>query len=328
MTAQPAVEVLARRADWQRAPSAHNTQPWTVHASGDARLAIGWQEDRTLPLGDPTGRDLMLSLGCVAEALAVVAADLGLAAHVEWEVDRAARRAATVVLTGVDQPADVPSGEWLAALRHRRTARGPHVEVPTIRQVWALAEDIGVDAVVLPPRLVDRLLPVADRWSMTGPPAAELADWLRLDPDDPRYTQDGLSDRALELSRSEVVGLRWAMRPRIAPVLRGTGAMRLLAQQATVRPVGTVVALTGAPDPSDEELADRGRRLMRLWLAADRIGWSAHPLSQLLDCPRTATALVDDLSRSGRAGQGAVPYAVFRLGRPAHRPARSARLTD
>lgn len=315
----PAAQLMARRADWQRAPSAHNTQPWTVTVTGDARLAIGWEAARALPLGDPTGRDLMLSLGCVAEALAVVAADLGFAAHVDWAVDRAACRAGTVVLTGADQSADLLSGELLMALRERRTARGQHVQHPSADEVEALAGTAGVDAVVLPGALVDELLPVADRWSMEGPAADELAQWLRLDRADPRYVQDGLSDRALELSRPEAVGLRWAMHPRIAPWLRRTGAMRVLARQATVRPVGTVVALTDPADLSDEELAELGRRLLRLWLVADRSGWSAHPLSQLLDCPQTQVALGGAL--------GAVPYAVFRLGRPASRPVRSARLT-
>lgn len=315
----PAAQLMARRADWQRAPSAHNTQPWTVTVTGDARLAIGWEAARALPLGDPTGRDLMLSLGCVAEALAVVAADLGFAAHVDWAVDRAACRAGTVVLTGADQSADLLSGELLMALRERRTARGQHVQHPSADEVQALAGTAGVDAVVLPGALVDELLPVADRWSMEGPAADELAQWLRLDRADPRYVQDGLSDRALELSRPEAVGLRWAMHPRIAPWLRRTGAMRVLARQATARPVGTVVALTDPADLSDEELAELGRRLLRLWLVADRSGWSAHPLSQLLDCPQTQVALSRAL--------GAVPYAVFRLGRPASRPVRSARLT-
>lgn len=314
----PAAQLMARRADWQRAPSAHNTQPWTVTVTGDARLAIGWDAARALPLGDPTGRDLMLSLGCVAEALAVVAADLGFAAHVDWAVDRATRRAGTVVLTGADQSVDLLSDELLMALRERRTARGQHVQHPLADEVQALAGTVGVDAVVVPGALVEELLPVADRWSMEGPAADELAQWLRLDRADPRYVQDGLSDRALELSRPEAVGLRWAMHPRIAPWLRRTGAMRVLARQATVRPVGTVVALTDPADLSDEELAELGRRLLRLWLVADRSGWSAHPLSQLLDCPQTQVALGGAL--------GAVPYAVFRLGRPASRPVRSARL--
>ena len=53
---------------------------------------------------------------------------------------------------------------------------------------------------VLPGALVDELLPVADRWSMEGPAADELAQWLRLDRADPRYVQDVLSDRALATS--------------------------------------------------------------------------------------------------------------------------------
>lgn len=76
-TDTPAQQLLARAADWGRAPSAHNTQPWEVTATGPDTLHLGWHADRVLEVGDPTRRDLFLSLGCVTEAIAIVAADLG-----------------------------------------------------------------------------------------------------------------------------------------------------------------------------------------------------------------------------------------------------------
>ncbi|WP_462418920.1 nitroreductase family protein [Kytococcus sp. Marseille-QA3725] len=331
----PVERVLARRDDWQRAPSAHNTQPWLVTAAGPDRLVIGWEAARTLPMGDPTRRDLMLSLGCVAEALAVVAADEGLAAQVDWQVDRATRVAGTVTLqtagppsrAGAEdapgEPADVAerAGADLAALRERRTARGRHVAAPGPAEVQALAEQAGVGAVLLPRDLVDRLLPVADRWNLEGPAADELNDWMRLDPRDPRHGQDGLSAAALGLGRLEAAGLRRVLHPRVAPWLRRARVMRVLARFSTVRPVGTVVGVLGPAGSSDEDVAELGQELLRFWLAAHRAGWSAHPLSQLLDCPQTA-AEVEGLVPGQRV------LTAFRLGRPQGTPVRSARLTD
>jgi hypothetical protein len=48
--------------DFWRAPSAHNTQPWVLRYH-DTSAEIGWDPACTLPAGDPTGRDLRLSLG-------------------------------------------------------------------------------------------------------------------------------------------------------------------------------------------------------------------------------------------------------------------------
>src|SRR5262245_3454438 len=86
-------QLRARAALCQRAPSAHNTQPWVVHYGAD-RVDIGWDGHRALPASDPTGRDLFLSLGAFVETCLVVAADAGLAVEAEVAVDETARRVA------------------------------------------------------------------------------------------------------------------------------------------------------------------------------------------------------------------------------------------
>ncbi|GAA1157584.1 hypothetical protein [Ornithinicoccus hortensis] len=346
----PAQRVLARSADWGRAPSAHNTQPWEVTADGPDTLRLGWHADRVLEVGDPTRRDLFLSLGCVAEALAIVAADLGLELRLVPAVDRASRIAAVATLhprpdvssvgdptppdassVGEGLPPDAPSGGdarfTVPELVARRTARGRYADPPVTREEVAsvagaagLADGVRLD--VLPDDLVRATLLRADRWTFEGPATGELRDWLRLDPGDPRYVLDGLSDVAMGLNRWESAGLRLALRPTPLAVLRRTGLSRALARSATTRPVGTVVALTAPTGLPDEAVLALGRDLLRTWLAAGRSGLSAHPLSQLLDCPATE----DQVSQA--AGGGRSPYAVFRLGRPAQRPARSHRLTD
>lgn len=326
--------VLARRATWGRAPSAHNTQPWVVEAAGPDRLVIGWEQARTLPLGDPTGRDLMLSLGCVAEALAIVAADEGLVAQVDWQVDRAARVAGIVRLTPraeTDGALAAQPTMSVAALVARRTARGPFARGATPSEVAAVAPAGGLGLVVLPEDLVEPALGQADRWTFEGPAAGELASWLRLGPRANRVAPDGLTADALGLGRVEAAGLELALRPAVRGVLARTGVTRLLARLATDRPLGTVVALTasdsgasqggGAPAMTDEATCAAGRALLRTWLAAHLRGLSCHPLSQLIDCPESAAQVADHLG-------GREPRAVFRLGVPRKPAPRSRRVTD
>ena len=55
-TETPAQQLLAREADWGRAPSAHNTQPWEVTATGPDTLHLGWHADRVLEARDHVER--------------------------------------------------------------------------------------------------------------------------------------------------------------------------------------------------------------------------------------------------------------------------------
>lgn len=65
-----------------RAPSAHNTQPWLPRlvdiSEEGARIRVRTDAERTLPVTDPHGADLGLSLGCWVETCAIAAAAEGL----------------------------------------------------------------------------------------------------------------------------------------------------------------------------------------------------------------------------------------------------------
>lgn len=321
----PSRMLLGRAGDWGRAPSAHNTQPWAVTTAGPCAVAVGWHADRVLRVGDPTGRDLMLSLGCAVEALVVTAGDLGYAVHVAWDVDRSNRRAAVLDLVQDRTP---PLRSFTVAdLHERRTPRCAYAEpgpgeagLRELARQAGLGPDLGLTA--LDGEVAERALVVADRWTFEGEATAELRHWLRLDPSHPRYHKDGLTDVALGLTSWERRGLAIALSRPVLGVLRATRLTRVLARTATARPLGTVVALTGPPQPGDELLAEAGRALLRVWLAGGRRGWAAHPLSQLLDCRDSADVVQSQVSATRQA------YAVWRVGVPVRTAARSARLTD
>lgn len=299
----------AREAEFRRAPSAHNTQPWTLAytAGGDGagEVRIGVDPARALPVSDPTGRDLELGLGAFVESCLIVAADAGLPVDAVVEGSRAVR----LVAAGRVYPTPFRAADVAA----RRVARGRYA--PGALPAAVLA-DLEPGHVPVPARELAADLAAADRW-MFGTPAVarELREWLRLDPRDPRYAVDGLTDRALLLSRVEARVLDLALRHQ--RWMRRLGGPHLFATagRGLLRTDGTLLVLTAVPG---EDRVGAGRRLLRGWLVLARHGLAVHPLSQLIDCPATASRLREQV--------GAEPLAVFRAGRPVAEPVRSARL--
>ncbi len=151
---------------------------------------------------------------------------------------------------------------------------------------------------------------------------AELRSWLRLTPRHPSYRRDGLTDRALALSRRQATGLRAALA--WYPPLRRLGLPRALAaaSRGLLDYEGQVVVLAAAPAHGPASQVAMGRVLMRQWLALSQAGYATHPLSQLIDCPRTRDTL------AGRLGitDPARLISVYRAGRPVGHTVRSARL--
>ena len=328
--ASAVTRLLARGADWGRAPSAHNTQPWRLRPVDARTLALGWHADRELRVGDPTRRDLLLSLGSLALALKVVAQDLGLSADVSWSVDESRHEAAVVRLREVSSNGEVanPAEGWTVAdLQSRRTSRAPFLRQPGDEDVQGLAAEAGVELVLLPDNLIDRLLPAATARTLTGPAAEELRSWLRLTPTHARHDLDGLSAEALGLSPTQAAGLQLLTgSPRLRRLLGASRLDRVVAAVSAVRPRGTVVALCAEPGLELEQLGLLGERLLASWLAGQRAGWSAHPLSELIDDPRTAEALHTHVSLAG--GRPRQVYALWRWGAPGVVPPRSPRLRD
>jgi hypothetical protein len=303
----------AREAVFRRAPSAHNTQPWVL-SYGPDEVRVGVDPARSLPGSDPTGRDLALSIGAFVESCLIVAADAGLRVRVVVEP------ADPPVVRLVAAPSAYATPFTAADVAQRRVARGPYApdEVPE-----AVLAELGPGLRAVPARALAAELALADRWLFADPvPARELQEWLRLHPRHPRYRLDGLTDRALALSRGEARALGTALQGlRAVPFLRllGLPAVLAAAGRGLLRRDGTVLVMTELPG---EEVAlgriGAGRRLQRTWLALARHGLAVHPLSQLLDCPATAARVA--------ARVAGTPLAVFRVGRPLTTPVRSARL--
>jgi hypothetical protein len=300
-----------------RAPSAHNTQPWLLEYAPD-RIELRFDPERELPAGDPTRRDLLLSLGALVEAVLIVAAEAGPWVAFEPAVDLAATRIGAFVAAGSRYSTPFTSDD----LERRQTSRFTYEPAPLGEDDLAAARAAlgsGAALHVLEARGLVDLYVRSDRRLYDSPPVVEeLRSWLRLSPRHPRYRQDGLSYECLALPRAGAAVLGLLLRPRVYPLVRSARIPRLFtaATRSVLDCAGTVLVLTGDAGEPEQVLA-HGRALLRVWLALARRGLYAHPLSQILDDERTKMELA--------ARVGAEPFAVFRAGR-SKAPARSARL--
>ncbi|MEV1172586.1 hypothetical protein [Nonomuraea sp. NPDC049784] len=293
--------------DFWRAPSAHNTQPWTLTYTG-GEAEIGWDPSRALPVSDPTGRDLRLSLGAFIECCLIVCADAGLS--VGFRPDPGPRRVG--VLHAAAERYATPF--TTADIRARGANRGDYH--PGRLPDSLVAELTGMRRLAC--RDLADLLHAADLHQFGDRDVTrELRDWLRLTRRHRRYLLDGLTDRALALSKAEAAGLRASLA--LYPALRHLGLPRVLAgaSRGLLDYDGDVLVLVG---PVSDEL-ELGRVLMRHWLTLSGHGYTTHPLSQIIDCEPTRQALAD---RLGVAGPRTLLH-VARAGRPKSAAAPSAR---
>jgi hypothetical protein len=315
---------LRRLEPWfYRAPSAHNAQPWLLLYGAD-RIELRFDPDRHLAAGDPTRRDLLLSLGAFVEAVLVASAAEGIALDFVSAVDIAQARVGAFT-AGVDVY-ETPFG--LNDLERRGTSRLRYAPRRLGQQeLEAARRQLGPGERLqdVPARQFLDLFTTADRWLYeSSAVVAELRSWLRLSRRHPRYELDGLSYECLGLSRAEASAVGLLLRPGIYRLVRTLGLHRAFtaSSRSALEVDASVLVLTG-PAEREEEILAAGRSLLRVWLSLSSAGCYTHPLSQLIDCGTSS----DELGRRLELGPGERLLSVFRAGW-SERPARSHRLVD
>lgn len=322
---------LALVVEASRAPSAHNTQPARWRFEEPDRLVLLEALGARLPAADPESRDARIGLGAALEGMALALSERGFGltglrkAHLsERDPNEPATRGTRVVATARIVPLDErdPLAERVLS---RRTFRGQFTRGPgDTDALKTFAADRPDVIVVESPTHVRELARLHDRASARffrrRGYAPELCAWLRLSRSHPRWSQDGLSAECLSLSWAEAVAARLVMRPSVLHLLT---ALRLvgfvLSEAAVTRSAAALVVLTA----QDRDAFDAGRLLYRRWLELDAAGWSACPMS----------ALVDDEDAAQRVREvcglpaDATLVSVLRVGRtPDALPPKSARL--
>jgi len=307
-----------------RAPSVHNVQParWRFGPRGTVTLFRAL--DRVLPVADPTGHDVAVSLGAAFEGMAIALSRFGMTLGApEPERDERAAGCEAVASATITRGGEA---DPLAPFVHaRRSHRGKFAapQAGDRAAITALAAD-DVRVVVAPDE-IHAVAPLHDaatwRFESRAEYHAELWSWLRLSPSDPRYRRDGLNAECLALSPLERRAARLLLRPASFAVLGRIGvAKMLIAESPQVKSAAAVVLFT--PRVSDEPF-DVGRRFYRLWLSIAAAGLCAVPMSASADDPdvRERLATCYGISADRRIAN------VLRVGRaPKEGVAESGRL--
>lgn len=179
------------------AANGHNTQPWKFAIQADV-IEIQPDYTRSLPIVDPTHRELWISLGCALENLLVAARATGYATEVTYPT--------TAESIHIRLTADTPQPSRLFdAIEHRQNTRseydGQPIQIADLAEVQALPLEPGVVLqYVLNSPQVETVLDYVNQGNLRqyADPAfvAELVDWLRFNKKEAMASLDGLFTRA------------------------------------------------------------------------------------------------------------------------------------
>jgi hypothetical protein len=306
-TLTPEIRTILEEA--QRAPSAHNAQPWRLLVDEcGTTVTLLYDFTEYLP-HDPEDRDALVATGAYAETLALAAMRHGHRVETVPVFERQGDELTVCRFRFL--PADGPPDRLAVAAADRHTHRGRYRRTPLTRELVESLADLG--CTLVPPRRIAVTVARASVLSWRDRRfVGDLAAWMRGEAD----AADGMTPQGLMLARYEWRALRLAFRagrlPRPLALLFASRDVRLL------RTAPAVAVLT-APGTTPEELFAAGRRLLRAWVEIGAAGYATHPISISIDRPETRPAVRE------LAG-GAEPVAVFRIGVPRGPAPRSNRV--
>jgi hypothetical protein len=280
------------------APSLHNSQPWRFRIR-DGGVDVRADRARQLQVLDPSGRELMISIGAAVFNLRVTVRDRLRVPLVRTLPDPAEPDLVARVTAGPPAPPDPEVTALAAAIPLRHTNRRPFartvVPADVVDRLAAAARIEGAHLAVAGPvgrgAILSLVRTAEERLRSRGVYRAELNEWTRP----ARGRRDGIPPTAL--------GPWDALE---ALPMRDFGLTQPSLQRAVApfEPFPTIVVLSTASDTTEDWLR-AGQALQRVLLVATTNRLSAMPLSQ----PLEIAELRELLTTSGRWAQ-----MVLRLG--------------
>jgi nitroreductase len=314
-------ELLCLVDEGRRAPSVHNIQPARWSAVGDRLLVLYADPVRTLPVADPSGHDVELSLGAAWEGMAIALARRGFTAA---PPDRPPTPAPDGSIARLSFEPGAAPDPLAAAVPRRATYRGRFAATATaplgaLERRNAPAGIITVrdrarirDLAALADQAMEELLLNPQYWRETW-------HWLRLSPEHPGWNRDGLNADSLALSLMERTLGRWLMTPVCFEWMHRLGLARaLISERAQMESAGALLLFTA---PQGEAPFETGRSFYRRWLEVTTFGLALCPMSVLADSKRAN----DEIRRTFSLPEEQRLVNVFRVGVPP--PGFPSRLT-
>lgn len=278
----------------RRAPSVHNIQParWALREPGTLELSA--DPSRTLPVADPSGHDVRISLGAAWEGMAIALSRRGLTAGPPQFTGDLASSAAPVARCSIERGGDI---DPLASHVSRRATYRGTFAATACEPLDALERQLApFDVTVVRGRKhIQELAALADEASdgFLEQPGywSETWAWLRMTPSHPGWPRDGLNADALALSGIERAAAQFLMAPAAFEWMRRFGLARArLSERPKTSSAGAMLLFTAA---LDEDPFITGRAFYRCWLEVTAAGLSLCPMSVLADSKRTNTHIRD-----------------------------------
>ncbi|MCW4461022.1 hypothetical protein OK349_04830 [Sphingomonas sp. BT-65] len=294
------------------APSVHNVQPTRWSLDGEGRILLLDTPAIRLPVADPSGRDIAISHGAALEGTLLALAAEGWAGQVGQ-----AEGALAAICATPDTPAALPEVE------SRATWRGSFAPLPDPSALDRLEAECADLMLVRGREAIAHVASFGDDASMhflrDDAHRRELREWMRLTRAHPNWAHDGLNAEAMALSPIEARAAGLVLGALFQPLDRIGLARTLLSERAKTASAAAIALFVR---PADESAIDTGRAFYRAWLAIERHGLAACPMSVLADWDETNRLLAAD----HRMPAGQALISVFRIGpRPCPATARRAR---
>jgi len=296
--------------DAARAPSSHNSQPWSLLLQSPKRWQMRLESSRRLEVVDPHCREAWISLGAFYAALETSAVARGL--RLDLQGTGSASEGADTADIAIR--ACSPDTEWLASLRARRCLRrdlsGATVDARALQIASATdgvvsqflplasAEAQAISLHTVEAEVIQQRMEAV--WK-------ELADWVRWSASAEQANPTGITPAGMELPLLARlwVAATYGREDVVAPDFR-LRSLQSCRQCVNEGAGWWVIATPG--DDRDAWLA-AGRCLMRVWLASTRMGLALHPMSQALEIPEIRERLAQ------RLGLGNLQM-LIRIGKP------------
>jgi nitroreductase len=266
-----------------RAPSGDNLQPWRFTVDpGARRIALRLTDVVDMGLGRSMDR---IALGAVRENLEQTAR------HNHWLLeDEPARDDALIQLRccGTAESAGTVPEAILSRVSNRRLYTGKPCPTDLLRRLQEatpILDGVRTHWITEPDRLKDwtGLIGRADRLLLSHPSIRRFfLKTIRFDLPRAVQPEQGMSLAALEISRTQALGLRWVIR---LPgwLFRALGVVKMIAAQSRrmVQSASGLCLVVG-PDKSVASDLAIGQAMQRAWLALTAAGLAAQPMMALL----------------------------------------------
>ena len=275
------------------APSGRNAQPWFVKYIDTYHWIIGNDKSKWLNGVDPTQRETILSIGAFLQNLEYAANHLGYAC--ELKLLAKSNQDEDIMEVKLSKSSHVSDFD-IEKIKLRRTIRTNYVnDILKPEDVSYLINDASRFINYLPNTskehqyLNEQTIESNKIQSYRDDAQRELADWIRFSSADAQKHRDGLTMASMEIAGASA----WVLRNFYSK----QNVMTTNFRNQNIDNVKKEVAqsagwfLITSEDNSVASLIETGRRFQRLWLKVRDRNIAIHPMTQILEEPKTNQVL-------------------------------------